>query len=323
MTALSIPSLCLPVQPELLKVERRLGDVVKAAPRQMVEPLEHAVSNGGKRIRPALTLLAGKFHRYNLKVLIPMAAGVELLHTATLIHDDTIDDAYLRRGKDSIKHRWGNSNAVLLGDYLFATSAGFVAETRNIRVIKLFAQTLMTICTGEIEESLYAFNNTRELYFQTIGNKTASLFSAASESGAVLSQAPEEAVQALKDYGYNLGMSFQIVDDILDFVGQKETLGKPVTNDLSQGVLTLPVILLLERPDSSEAKRINQAIQEDKVAAAKVIVEAVHNTAVLEECYRIAEGFSARARSALESLPRNKAYNSLSALAGYVTERKN
>lgn len=319
---MSISSICLPVQPQLLLVEKRLEDVVKTAPRQMVEPLEHAVQNGGKRIRPALTLLAGKFHRYNLKLLIPMAAGVELLHTATLIHDDTIDDAYLRRGKDSIKQRWGNSNAVLLGDYLFATSAGFVAETRNIRVIKLFAQALMTICTGEIEESLYAFNNSRELYFQTIGNKTASLFAAAGESGAVLSQAPEEAIQALKDYGYNLGMSFQIVDDILDFVGQKETLGKPVTNDLSQGVLTLPVILLLERPDSSEAKRINRAIQEDKSAAAKVIAEVVHSSPVLEECYRIAEGFSARARSALEQLPRNKAYDSLAELAGYVTARK-
>jgi len=320
---LSIASICLPVQPQLLRVEKRLEKVVKTAPSQMVEPLEHAVQNGGKRIRPALTLLAGKFHRYDLKLLIPMAAGVELLHTATLIHDDTVDDASLRRGKDSIKHRWGNSNAVLLGDYLFATSAGFVAETRNIRVIKLFAQTLMTICTGEIEESLYAFNNSRDLYFQTIGNKTASLFSAASESGAVLSEAPEEAVQALKDYGYNLGMSFQIVDDILDFVGQKETLGKPVTNDLSQGVLTLPVILLLDRPESSEAKRINRAIQEDKAAAAAVIAEVVHGSPVLEECYRVAEDFSARARSALEPLPRNKVYHSLAELTKYVTERKN
>lgn len=320
---MSIPSICLPVQPELLKVEKRLVEVVESAPRQMVEPLEHAVKNGGKRIRPALTLMAGKFHRYNLKVLIPMAAGVELLHTATLIHDDTIDDAYLRRGKDSIKHRWGNSNAVLLGDYLFATSAGFVAETRNIRVIKLFAQTLMTICTGEIEESLYAFNKSRDLYFQTIGNKTASLFAAATESGAVLSQAPEETVQSLKDYGYNLGMSFQIVDDILDFVGQKETLGKPVTNDLTQGVFTLPVILLLERPDSEEARRIKQAIEGDKAAATKVIVEAVHSSSVLEECYGIAESFSSRARCALEQLPRNTVYDSLAELAGYVTERKN
>ncbi len=319
---MSIPSICLPVQPELLKVERRLEEVVKSAPSQMVEPLEHAMKDGGKRIRPALTLLAGKLHRYNLKVLIPMAAGVELLHTATLIHDDTIDDAYLRRGKDSIKQRWGNSNAVLLGDYLFATSAGFVAETRNIRVIKLFAQTLMTICTGEIEESLYAFNKSRDLYFQTIGNKTASLFAAATESGAVLSQAPEEAIQSLNDYGYNLGISFQIVDDILDFVGQKETLGKPVTNDLTQGVFTLPVILLLERPDSDEARRIKQAIEGDKAAATKVIVEAVHSSSVLEECYGIAEGFSARARSALEQLPRNTVYDSLAELAGYVTERK-
>lgn len=319
---MSIPSICLPVQPELLQVESRLEEVVKSAPPQMAEPLGHAVKNGGKRIRPALTLMAGKFHRYDLKVLIPMAVGVELLHTATLIHDDTIDDAYLRRGKESIKHRWGNSNAVLLGDYLFATSAGFVAETRDIRVIKLFAQTLMTICTGEIDESLHAFNKSRDLYFQTIGNKTASLFAAATESGAVLSQAPEETVQSLKEYGYNLGLSFQIVDDILDFAGQKETLGKPVANDLSQGVFTLPVILLLERPDSDEARKIRQAVEGDKAAATKMIVEAVHSSSVLEECYGIAEGFASRARSALERLPRNTIYDSLAELAKYVTERK-
>jgi geranylgeranyl pyrophosphate synthase len=319
---LNIASICQPVQPEVLEVEKRLEEVVKTAPRQMMEPLEHAVKNGGKRIRPALTLLAGKFYQYNLELLIPMAAGVELLHTATLIHDDTIDDAYLRRGKDSIKHRWGNSNAVLLGDYLFATSAGFVAETRNIRVIKLFAQTLMTICTGEIEESIYPFNKSRELYFQTIGNKTASLFAAASESGAVLSEAPEDAVQSLKDYGYNLGMSFQIVDDILDFVGQKETLGKPVANDLSQGVFTLPVILLFESLESDEAKRIKEIVEKDKSAGTKLIVEAVHSSSVLEECFRIAESFSSRASSALKQIPRNTIYQSLADLAGYVTERK-
>jgi geranylgeranyl pyrophosphate synthase len=318
---LSITAICQPVQPELLELEKRLEEVVKTAPRQMVEPLEDAVENGGKRIRPALTLLAGKFHRYNLDLLIPMAAGVELLHTATLIHDDTIDDAYLRRGKESVKHRWGNSNAVLLGDYLFATSAGFVAETRNIRVIKLFAQTLMTICTGEIEESLYACNKSRDLYFQTIGNKTASLFAAAGESGAVLSEAPEEAVQSLKEYGYNLGMSFQIVDDILDFVGQKETLGKPVINDLNHGIFTLPVILLFERPENDEAKRIMEAIEKDKTVGKRLILEAVHSSSVLEECYQVAESFTSRACSALECLPRGTIYQSLADLAGYVTKR--
>ncbi len=316
---MSIGSIFKPVQPEMAQVEDRLDEVAKTAPLEMVDQLKHALKDGGKRIRPALTLLTGKFYKYNLDLLLPMATGVELLHTATLIHDDTIDDSQLRRGKASIKHRWGNSNAVLLGDYLFATSAGMVAETRNIRVIKLFAQTLMTICTGEIEESISIFNKSRERYFQTIGDKTASLFAAATESGAVLSKAPEEVVQSLKSYGYNLGMSFQIVDDILDFVGQKETLGKPVASDLSKGIFTLPVILLFERPESDE---VREAFEKDSRRGTKQLMEMVYNSSVLDEGYRIAQDFTSRACSALERLPRNTVYNSLTDLAGYVTERK-
>lgn len=316
---MSIGSIFKPVQPEMAQVEDRLDEVAKTAPLEMVDQLKHALKDGGKRIRPALTLLTGKFYKYNLDLLLPMATGVELLHTATLIHDDTIDDSQLRRGKASIKHRWGNSNAVLLGDYLFATSAGMVAETRNIRVIKLFAQTLMTICTGEIEESISIFNKSRERYFQTIGDKTASLFAAATESGAVLSKAPEEVVQYLKSYGYNLGMSFQIVDDILDFVGQKETLGKPVASDLSKGIFTLPVILLFERPESDE---VREAFEKDSRRGTKQLMEMVYNSSVLDEGYRIAQDFTSRACSALERLPRNTVYNSLTDLAGYVTERK-
>ena len=316
---MSIGSIFKPVQPEMAQVEDRLDEVAGTAPLEMIDQLKHALKDGGKRIRPALTLLTGKFYKYNLDLLLPMATGVELLHTATLIHDDTIDDSQLRRGKASIKHRWGNSNAVLLGDYLFATSAGMVAETRNIRVIKLFAQTLMTICTGEIEESTSIFNKSRERYFQTIGDKTASLFAAATESGAVLSKAPEDVVQSLKSYGYNLGMSFQIVDDLLDFVGQKETLGKPVASDLSKGIFTLPVILLFERPENNE---VREAFEKDSRRGTKQLMEMVHNSSVLDEGYRIAQDFASRACSALERLPQNTVYNSLTDLAGYVTERK-
>ena len=316
---MSIGSIFKPVQPEMAQVEDRLDEVAGTAPLEMIDQLKHALKDGGKRIRPALTLLTGKFYKYNLDLLLPMATGVELLHTATLIHDDTIDDSQLRRGKASIKHRWGNSNAVLLGDYLFATSAGMVAETRNIRVIKLFAQTLMTICTGEIEESTSIFNKSRERYFQTIGDKTASLFAAATESGAVLSKAPEDVVQSLKSYGYNLGMSFQIVDDLLDFVGQKETLGKPVASDLSKGIFTLPVILLFERPENNE---VREAFEKDSRRGTKQLMEMVYNSSVLDEGYRIAQDFTSRACSALERLPRNTVYNSLTDLAGYVTERK-
>ncbi len=308
-----------PVKSDMAAVEEKIEGVARLAPAEMAEQLHHALEGGGKRVRPALTLLAGKFKRYNVGLLTSMAAGVEVLHTATLVHDDTIDDAEVRRGKVSIKQRWGNSNAVLIGDYLFASSAGFVAETRNIRVIKLFAQTLMTICSGEIQESINAFGGDRERYFQTISDKTACLFAAATESGAVLASSPEDTVQALKEYGQNIGMAFQIVDDILDFVGQKETLGKPVTSDLAQGVFTLPVILLLERPDGS---RVKDVLKGDRQEGIRLLMEMVRRSSVIDECYEIAEQFSSRASSAIDKLPRNAAHECLTSLAAYVTERR-
>jgi geranylgeranyl pyrophosphate synthase len=177
----------------------------------------------------------------------------------------------------------------------------------------------MTICSGEIQESINAFGDDRERYFKIIGDKTACLFAAATESGAVLANSPEETVQALKEYGYNIGMSFQIVDDILDFVGQKETLGKPVASDLAQGVFTLPVILLLERPESAAVKVI---LKKNRKKGTQLLMEMVHNSSVIDECYEIAEGFSSRASAAIENLPHNPSHDCLTSLAAYVTERR-
>lgn len=300
-------------------VEERLEQVIRAAPAEMEEQLAHALRGGGKRVRPAVTLLAGKFYRYDLELLIPMATSMELLHIATLIHDDTVDDSHLRHGKTSINRAWGDSYAVLLGDYLFATSACMAAEPGNLRVVRLFAQTLMTICSGEIGESVKPFNDSREHYYQTIGKKTAALFSTAAESGAVLSGAPEEGVRSLKDYAYNLGMAFQIVDDILDFVGQKETMGKPVSSDLARGIFTLPVILILER---SESNWIREVMEQDKDKGAELLTEEVRNASVLADCYEVVRDFCSRACSSLDRLPRNEVYGSLANLANYVAERR-
>jgi len=316
---LTLSSIYKPIKPEIAQVEERLDQVARTAPPGMAEQVNHVLQDGGKRIRPALTLFAGRFYDYNLDLLLPIATAIELLHTATLVHDDTVDNSDLRRGKLSINRLWGNLNAVLLGDYLFAASARMAAETGNLRVIRLFAQALIDICSGEIDESLNPSDKSREHYFQRIGDKTASLFSAATESGAVLSEAPEEAVQSLKDYGYNLGMSFQIVDDILDFTGRKETVGKPVVSDLSRGILTLPTILLLER---SEGDSIKEIFEEDKERDRKLIIERVCKSGVLEECYHISQEFRSRACLALEPLPRNPAHSSLIGLANYVIQRK-
>jgi len=319
---LTIASIYKPIEPEMIRLEENLDRIAEAAASLgITEQLNHILKDGGKRIRPALTLLAGKFYHYNVESLLPMAVAVELLHTATLVHDDTLDYSQRRRGKPTINSLWGSSITILLGDYLFATSACITSETGNVRIGKLFAQTLMDICSGEIDESLSPFNlkQGRQRYFQRIGNKTACLFSMATESGAVLSKAPEEVVQSLKSYGYNLGIGFQIIDDILDFIGQEEIVGKPVASDLSRGIFTLPAILFLERPESNAVKEV---FNQDKQEGARLMREMIHKSSIAGECYRIAQDFCSQACLALEPLPRNTAYNSLIDLAEYVIKRK-
>jgi geranylgeranyl pyrophosphate synthase len=212
------------IQGDLVKVKESLVSVSQIDFPWLSEQLAYVVRETGKGIRPALALLSGKFYNYDLTYLLPMAVSVELMHNATLVHDDAIDKAVVRRGKPTINKIWGEDVAVLMGDYLFAKAGEFVADTQNPRVIKLFSQTLATISSGEINQFLWAFKmaQSRENYLHRIYSKTASLFSLATESGAILSKAPEESVAILKEYGDNLGIAFQIVDDILDFTRPKK-----------------------------------------------------------------------------------------------------
>ncbi|GAI29418.1 unnamed protein product, partial [marine sediment metagenome] len=258
--------------------------------------LEHSLQSNGKRIRPALTLLSGKFYDYNLDYLLPMAAAVELMHTATLVHDDAIDNSLVRRSRPTINKLWGEEKAVLLGDYLFAEAGAFTATTKNLHVIKHFADTLKTISSGELNQAFNAFNleQSRSQYLQRVAKKTASLFSLATESGAVLSQAPEESIQILIEYGHNLGIAFQIVDDILDFIGSEEELGKPIGSDLAQGTLTLPAILILEHyPEENPVKRLfSNRDEQDNI---KLAIELVRNSPITQECYQVASDYCANA----------------------------
>ena len=289
----------------------------------LAEPLAYVLESSGKRVRPGITLLAGKFFQYDIDTLVPMATSIELFHNATLVHDDAVDNAMLRRGKTAVNSLWGDGVAVLLGDYLFSLAADLVSSIGNFRVMSMFAKTLTEISGGQLREtfSAYGWSQNRESYYEQIYSKTASLFAAATGTGAVLSDAPEEAVAALTSYGKNLGMAFQVIDDILDFIGDEGELGKPVGSDLLQGTLTLPVILLMEqRPQDN----IQQGLAEkpgDQEEVSRVI-EMVRNSSILEECYRIAGGFSSQACRDLEALPENASRRSLIDLADYVIERR-
>ena len=312
-----------PIREDLIKVEDKLRSVSKVDFPWLSELLAYSLKGGGKGIRPAFVLLSGKFYDYNLDYLLPMATAVELLHTATLVHDDAIDKSLIRRGRATVYKVWNGDKAVLLGDYLFAKAEEFAAATGNLQVIKLSAQTLQVISSGELNQAFNAFNleQTRQHYLQRISSKTASLFSTATESGAILSQAPEESIKVLKDYGYNLGIAFQIVDDILDFISTEEELGKPIGSDLAQGTLTLPSMILLERyPEDNPVKRLFQ--NRDKQENIKQAIELVRNSSIIEECYAVASEYCARACRNLNLLPENASRQALIELANYIVNRK-
>jgi octaprenyl-diphosphate synthase len=310
------------IRDDLDKVKNSLRSVSQIDFPWLSEQLSYVVKETGKGIRPALTLLSGKSYNYDLTYLLPMAVSVELMHTATLVHDDAIDKAFIRRGQPTINRIWGEEIAVLMGDYLFAKAGEFVADTQTPRVVKLFSQTLGIISSGEINQFLGAFKlePNRENYLHRIYGKTAALFSLATESGAILSQAPEESVATLKEYGGNLGIAFQIVDDILDFTSTEEAMGKPVGSDLTQGTLTLPAMLLMERyPEDNPVKRLFETRDKKNVALA---IEMVRNSSIIEECYRVASEYCDKASRNLILLPENSSRQALSDLAKYVVNQK-
>jgi len=312
-----------PIKDDIVEVEEGLrGTGIGDAP-WLSELLDYALKGGGKRLRPALTILCAKFYDYNLPRLLPLTMAVELMHLATLVHDDTIDNSSVRWGRPTINKLWGMEKAVLLGDYLFAKSGELTARTENLRVIKLLPQTLMIITNGELAQAASAFkiDQAREHYFFRISCKTAALFVMATESGAVLSGAPEKSIQILHNYGHNLGIAFQIVDDILDFIGTEEEVGKPVGSDLLQGTLTLPAMLLVERyPKDNPVKQLF-AGGDNKENIAKAI-EMVRNSDIIQECFVIAADYQKKACKDLKKLPEVKAREILMNLADYIVARR-
>ncbi len=312
-----------PIRKELLQVTENLKGLRQGEDEHMTPLLSYLFNRGGKGMRPAVTLLAAGLYGKEAPSAITMATAVELLHIATLIHDDTVDNSMTRRGMDTISSRWDENVAILLGDYVFAASATFVCDTNNIRVIRRFSETIMDLSSGQLMEYFNGHNaeQSRKLYEDRIYRKTASLFRTAAESGAILGGAPEEGIDALAQYGYNIGMAFQIVDDILDVSGDAEEIGKPVGHDLLQGVMTLPSIKLLERHPTDNPVRAFFADPEEREHLRKSL-QMMQESDILEECHAEAEDYCKRALQILEGLPPSQSRESLRILASYVTKRQ-
>jgi octaprenyl-diphosphate synthase len=296
------------------------------APR-IPEVTAHLVEAGGKRLRPMLTLAAARICGYTGPFHVHLAATVEFIHTATLLHDDVVDESTRRRGRPTANLLWDNKSSVLVGDYLFSRSFQLMVETGSLRVLDILANASATIAEGEVLQLTAAQDlaTTEAIYLQVVRGKTAALFSAATEVGGVIAGAPEAQVRALFTYGDALGVAFQIVDDLLDYGGTAEAIGKNTGDDFRERKLTLPVIKAVAQASAEERtfwqRTFEKGVQNDGDLAEAMAIMARHGA--MEAARRDALAWAKIARDALVELPDHPLRAMLDDLAGYVISRIN
>ena len=311
-----------PVQNGILEVETRMREVTNGHHPDLAAALNHLLSSGGKRVRPAVALLTGAMLDADQEKIISLAASIELLHTATLVHDDLIDGALLRRGIPTLNAQWTPGATVLTGDFIFACAAKLAAQIDSVELMYQFAETLSTIVNGEITQ-MFSRNvgYQQEEYLNRIYAKTGSLFVLATTAPAILSPKRESTYDAAREFGYGIGMAFQIIDDVLDFTGNPSSVGKPVANDLRQGLVTLPAIYYREnKPDDPNLESIldGKNINED---ALNQLVSAIQLSGAIERSIEQAEVFRDQALEALDALPMTPEHEALQSLSKYIVDR--
>jgi geranylgeranyl pyrophosphate synthase len=310
-----------PIQEGLAAVETRLGEVVQGQHEALTAATERLLSAGGKRIRPAICLMTAGIFDADPDHAVSLAAAVEMLHTATLVHDDLIDGALLRRGTPTLNVNWSPAAAVLTGDYLFARAANLVTRTHDVRVMNLFAKTLMVILNGEVRQQFSQGRTNRDDYYERIYAKTAAMFVLATEAAAALAGADSTSIEALKAFGRQVGMAYQIVDDVLDFVGSPDQVGKPVGSDLRQGLFTLPALYYVQaHPGDPDVQALLNGCMGDADTVARVVA-AVRDSGAVDAAKREAHEFVARGQLALAQVPDSVHTVALSAIADYVGRR--
>ncbi|HEX7542086.1 MAG TPA: polyprenyl synthetase family protein [Anaerolineales bacterium] len=320
---LNTVSFFTPVQTGLQEAETLLHSQSDGAHPELGAALELLLSSGGKRIRPALGLLTGQMLGAPHDKLITLAAAVELLHTATLVHDDLIDGALLRRGNPTLNARWSPPATVLTGDFIFARAAKLAADTDHLPLMKLFAETLAVIVNGELTQLFTAHGLTsRENYYKRIYAKTASLIEMTTRTAAMISPVNETVVESMRVYGYNLGMAFQIVDDVLDFTGEQAEVGKPVGLDLLQGLVTLPAIYYAEtHPDDPDVICLTSGCYSEHERMER-LVQAVAKSSGVKRSLDEAQVFIKKALQPLAGMPDRVERQALKDLACYTVTRK-
>jgi octaprenyl-diphosphate synthase len=284
---------------------------------------EHIINGGGKRLRPALVLLAAGACGYSGNAHYQLAAVVEFIHTATLLHDDVVDDSDLRRGQATANAQFGNAASVLVGDFLYSRAFQMMVELKNVRVMEVLADATNTIAEGEVLQLINCHDPavTEEDYLRVIRYKTAKLFEAAAQIGAIISQATPEVEDSLARYGVHLGTAFQLIDDVLDYSGDHAQTGKNLGDDLAEGKPTLPLIYAIRRGTPAQADIIRGAIEHGGLEEFQPVLTTIRDTGALEYTRRQATLESQRAMEAVASLPHSSYRDSLLQLAAFTVSR--
>jgi octaprenyl-diphosphate synthase len=315
-----------PIRADLEKVDQEFARHVQSKVQLIPQIGQYIRTSGGKRIRPAVLLMASRLGGYQGDRSILYAAVVEFIHTATLVHDDIIDDSDLRRGRLAVHSRWGNDITVLLGDYLYIKSMALALTHDELEIIRLLCDVTLRMIEGELYQLTKNGDAdiTEDEHFDIMRRKTAYLFGGCAQIGGMLGKVPGDREQALREYGFNLGMAFQLVDDLLDFTGDAAAVGKPIGSDLREGKVTLPLIHLQQHANGGPAPQIIR----DVIASRSVepdqwreLLRALKEHASIDYAYRKAEDFAERAKKPLHAFPPSSERDALLALPDYVLSR--
>jgi octaprenyl-diphosphate synthase len=315
-----------PFQDEIANLERVMFGLIESQVPFVRHVAEYVLKNGGKRMRPILTMVCTKLLQGDAKKSYKMGSCVEFIHTASLLHDDVIDNAEIRRGQPTTNTKWGNHVSVLVGDFFYCRASQLLTEQGDLKILKIITDCITATTEGEVLEIVKNadINTRREDYLSIIKNKTALLLAAACQVGAILGGADEEQEHAIKDYGFNLGMAFQLADDILDYNSSEDVFGKAKGIDLQEGKLTLPLIVALRQVNEEESQIIKMALdgkslEDDTFANVHAIINKYHG---FEQTYELAKEYIEKAKTALHSFDSSKEKDALIALADYVIARE-
>ena len=312
------------LETDIAFVEERLHQQLKTTHPVLQEAATQLLSAGGKRLRPVFVLLSGTFGHYDLSILSNVAVALELIHMASLVHDDVIDDSPLRRGRPTVKATFGNKMAMYSGDFIFARALSILTSIQNVRLHHTLALAIERMCIGEIEQirDQYKVNSTFKNYLRRIRRKTAFLIEMSCALGAMAAQCTDQEIAGLRRYGYYTGMAFQITDDILDFTATAEKLGKPVGSDLRQGNITLPALHALSSPQYGDNMRalLREGVTDDEVAR---MVAMIHESGGIEFAQNIADRYLEKASEGLAVLPEGSNRLALEAVAAFIGQRDN